>query len=151
MSAVGVASPSAHGQAMMSTLIPMPKAWTIGVPVSAHARATMMASTTTVGTNLDVMRSTSFLTRGLRACACSVSTALCDSWVWALTDTASTSSRASVLMVPPVTVSSGLITTGIGSPLIMLVSTAAVPVSNLPSAGILSPGRTTKVSPCAVR
>ena len=50
-------------------------------------------------------------------------------------------------MVPPVTASPGPVSTGTGSPVIMLRSTADAPDSTSPSAAIFSPGRTTNVSP----
>ena len=50
-------------------------------------------------------------------------------------------------MVPPVTASPAAASTGTGSPVIMLRSTADSPDSTSPSAAIFSPGRTTKMSP----
>ncbi len=49
--------------------------------------------------------------------------------------------------MPPVTASPAAASTGTGSPVIMLRSTADSPDTTSPSAAIFSPGRTTKVSP----
>ena len=62
MSAVGVASPSAQGQAMMSTLMKVVRAnpWGVFNGKRYQNRAEIIASAKTVGTKMDEMRSASF-------------------------------------------------------------------------------------------
>ncbi|SHW35908.1 Uncharacterised protein [Mycobacteroides abscessus subsp. abscessus] len=64
-------------------------------------------------------------------------------WVSAPTAAASTISRPSSTMVPPMTLLPGVARTGLASPVITLVSTAAEPSTTSPSAAMVWPGRTT--------
>ena len=66
-------------------------------------------------------------------------------WVSAPTAAASTISLPSSTTVPPTTLRPGCTRTGVASPVIALMSTAAVPATTSPSAAMVSPGRTTKV------
>lgn len=69
-SAVGVARPSAHGQAMMSTATAAVNAACSPPPVSVHTANVPIASTTTTGTNTAEIRSASRCTGALPVCAC---------------------------------------------------------------------------------
>ena len=148
--AVGVARPSAHGHAMMSTATEAVKA-SVGSPVSA-SQPTRVAreSASTIGTKTAETRSTSRWMGALPACASSTSRAICASAVSPPTRVARTSSRPNVLTVPPATSSPGPTSTGTGSPVSIERSTAESPSSITPSVAIFSPGRTMKRSPVAI-
>ncbi|CFE03918.1 Uncharacterised protein [Bordetella pertussis] len=151
MMEVGVASPMAHGQAMMSTATALTSA-----KVSAGsgpntnqmakvARATAM----TAGTNHMVMRSTSAWMGSLEPWACSTMRMICASTVSPPTLVARSASAPFWLTVPPTTSAPGCFSTGTGSPLIMDSSTKLVPSVTWPSTGTRSPGRTSTTSPAA--
>ena len=56
-SAIGVARPSAHGQAMMSTATPVENAFSVDVPNNSQARVVNAESATTTGTKIADTRS----------------------------------------------------------------------------------------------
>ena len=147
MSAVGVASPSAHGQAITRTATAAGKA----AAGSTNNQATSVSSAIpiTTGTNTADTRSASRCTGALPACACSTSRASWASCVSAPTRVARTTSRPPAFTVPPATASPGPTSTGTDSPVSMLASTADVPSTTSPSVAIFSPGRTTNRSPTA--
>ena len=127
ISAVGVASPSAHGQAITSTAMPVANACCGGAPDSSQPAATTAATAITDGTNQVMTRSTVCWIRALRSCACSATAAIWASCVRAPTAVAVITSRPSVLIVPPITASPGRTTFGNDSPVTTLVSSAASP------------------------
>jgi hypothetical protein len=149
---IGVASPSAQGQAMISTETAeaMAKASAGSGPARSQTPKAMMAITTTVGTKTEETLSASLWigARDRRAPA-TIST-ICDSTVSAPTCVARTASVPFLLIVPPVTRSPSTFSTGTGSPVIMLSSTDDLPSTTSPSTGTLSPGRTRSKSPSAM-
>ena len=145
-SAVGVARPSAHGQAMINTATAAPNATVVSAPKASHATRVIAASAITVGTKMAEIRSASRCTCALPFCASVTSLAICASWVAAPIRVARTTSRPPTLTVPPTTGSLGPTSTGTDSPVIMLASTAEAPSSTVPSVAIFSPGRTTNRS-----
>ena len=146
-SAVGVASPIAHGQAMISTATAAVNAASAGCPAASHPISVTMAIPMTTGTKTAEIRSASRCTGALRACASDTSRAICASWVPAPTWVARTTSRPLTFTVAPVTASPVVTSAGAGSPVSIEVSTAELPDSTTPSVAIFSPGRTTNRSP----
>ena len=93
------------------------------------------------------MRSASRWMAAFSAWACSTSLIRWASWVSRPTLTARTTSRPVSAIVPPTTLSPSPASAGTDSPVIMLRSTAVCPNSTSPSAAMVSPGRTTNMSP----
>ena len=150
-SAVGVARPSAHGQAMISTATAAVKAAATPAPVPSQNASVAAASAITIGTNTPEIRSASRCTGALPLCASSTSFAICASWVSAPTRVARTTSRPPAFTVAPTTASPGPTSTGTDSPVSSAASTAERPSSTTPSVATFSPGRTTNRSPTASR
>ena len=147
MIAVGVARPSAQGQAITSTDTAAMMLCSMVPPASNQPSAVTMAIATTTGTKILVTLSTSRCTGGLAACAPSTS-AMMRSRVDSLpTVVVSMRNSPSPLTLPPVTRSPGSLTTGMLSPVSSDSSTALSPDRIAPSTGIRSPGRTTTTSP----
>ena len=146
-SAVGVASPSAHGQAMISTATAAVNAVAAAAPVSSQTPSVASAMTMTKGTKIPEMRSARRWAWALPFCASSTSRAIWASWVSAPTRVARTTRRPPALTVAPVTASPTPTSTGTGSPVSMLASTAEPPSTTTPSVAIFSPGRTTNTVP----
>ena len=142
--AVGVASPSAHGQAMTSTASAAENALSAPAPAISQPPAVSAAITNTAGTNTPAMRSASRWASALSAWACSTRRTIPAKWVSAPTAAASTTRRPSSTTVPPITLEPGAMRAGVDSPVMALISTAALPCTTSPSAAIVSPGRTTK-------
>ena len=151
MSAVGVARPSAHGQAMIRTATAAVNAATPSPVSPSHAPAVATAISSTTGTKIPEIRSASRCTSALPFCASSTSFAIRASRVSAPTRVASTTSRPPALTVAPVTASPAATSTGTDSPVSIEASTAEVPSTTVPSVAIFSPGRTTNRSPTASR
>ena len=147
MSAVGVASPRAQGQAMMRTATAAVMAALAPMPVPSQNPRVPTARAITTGTKNAETRSASRCTSALPCWASSTSRAICASWVSAPTLVARTTRRPPTLTVAPATASPGPTSTGTDSPVSMAASTADVPDSTTPSVAIFSPGRTTKRSP----
>ncbi len=148
MSAIGVARPSAQGQAMTRTATAAVTA-VPGAPARAQAMRTARARPMTIGTNTEEMRSARRWTAALEACASSTMRAIWASWVSAPTRVARTTRRPEALTVAPVTVSPTVASTGTDSPVSIDSSTAEAPETTVPSVAIFSPGRTTNSSPTA--
>ena len=74
-------------------------------------------------------------------------TAIWASWLWAPTPVARATMRPVRFIVPPRTVDPTVVSTGIGSPVIIEVSTLDAPSTISPSAARVSPARVTKRSP----
>ncbi len=151
ISAVGVARPSAHGQAMMSTATAAVKAAAAPLPVPSQKPRVASERAITIGTKTPEIRSASRCTCALPFCASSTSRAIRASWVSAPTRVARTTSRPPAFTVAPVTASPGRTSTGTGSPVSIEASTAEEPSSTTPSVAIFSPGRTRNRSPTASR
>ena len=146
-SAVGVASPSAHGQAMISTATAAVNAAPAGAPDSSQPARVSSDSPITAGTNTAATRSASRCTGALPRCASVTSRAIWASWVSAPTRVARTRSSPPTFTVAPTTVSPGPTSTGTGSPVNIEASTAELPSTTTPSVAIFSPGRTRNTSP----
>ena len=142
--AVGVASPRAHGQAMTSTASAAENALSAPAPESSQPAAVSVAMTNTAGTKMPATRSASRWASAFCACASSTRRTIPAKCVSAPTAAASTTRRPSSTTVPPITLEPGSTRTGLDSPVIALMSTAAPPSTTSPSAAIVSPGRTTK-------
>ena len=124
MMAVGVARPSAHGQAMISTATAAVKASVAGWPVASQPTRVTRAMTSTAGTNTAATRSTRRCTGAREPWACSTRRTIWASAVSPPTLVASTTRCPLVLTVAPMTASPGPTSTGTGSPVSMLMSTA---------------------------
>ena len=92
-SAVGVASPSAHGQAMMSTATAAENANVAASPRSSQNASVPSASAITTGTNTADTRSARRCTSALPLCASVTSRPIWASWVSAPTRVARTTRR----------------------------------------------------------
>ena len=149
ISAVGVARPSAHGQAMISTATAAVNANDALSPAPSQKPSVASASAITTGTKMPETRSARRWTGALPVCASSTSRAIWASAVSAPTLVARTISRPPALTVAPAISEPGWTSTGTDSPVSMLMSTAEVPSSTTPSVATFSPGRTTKRSPTA--
>ncbi len=146
-SAVGVARPRAHGQAMISTATAAVKADVQPAPVPNHQPSVATARAITTGTKTPEIRSARRWTFAFPAWACSTRWAICASCVSAPTRVARTISRPPAFTVPPTTVAPGATSTGMLSPVSIDSSTADVPSSTTPSVATFSPGRTMNRSP----
>ncbi len=147
ISATGVASPSAQGQAMISTAVAARTACAGSPRSTSQAPAVSRLRPMITGTNTPATRSASRCTGALCACASSTSRAMRARAVSAPTAVSWTSSAPSRARVPPVTASPARLSTGTGSPVSIDSSTALAPSSTRPSAGMRSPGRTRTTSP----
>src|SRR3989344_3925606 len=145
MSAAGVATPSAHGQEMMSTAMkassPCGK-----LPAAHQPKKARKATATTAGTKYAVTLSARRCTAAVLACASSTILMIWDSAVSAPTRVVLKRNRPVRLIVPPITALPAAFSTGMDSPVSMDSSTEELPSSTTPSVGIFSPGRTTTVS-----
>ena len=146
---IGVASPSAQGQAMISTAMALSSAWpTRG---SGPTRLQVMKVTTAIrmtsGTNQPEMRSaTAWMGARLR-CASATILTMRASTVSLPTACASMTRLPVPLTVPPVSALAGCLATGKGSPVSIDSSTDDWPSVTTPSTGTASPGRIRKRSP----
>ncbi|MNY32422.1 hypothetical protein D3C86_1666370 [compost metagenome] len=123
--AVGVARPSAQGQAMTSTVTKASIPWVKpSVPPHIHhiVRANKAIAITT-GTNMAAMRSTSFCTGALLPWAVCTILMICDNMVSAPTWSARKRKLPFWFRVPAKTASFTVLATATGSPLSMLSST----------------------------
>ncbi len=146
-SAVGVASPSAHGQAMISTATAVVIAKAALAPPPSQKPSVATARAITTGTKIADTRSASRCTGALPVCASVTSRPIWASAVSAPILVARTTRRPPALTVAPTTSSPGCFSTGTDSPVSSAWSTAEEPSSTMPSVAIFSPGRTTKRSP----
>ena len=149
MIAMGVASPSAHGQATMSTATDATRACARrgSGPIVAQTANATRAAKTTAGTNQPETTSASrWMGARLRCASITIRT------IWARSVSFPTRSARMTndpvpLSVAPVTRSPSRFSTGTGSPVTIDSSTADVPETATPSTGIFSPGRTRRRSP----
>ena len=147
--AVGVASPRAQGQAMISTATAAVPAITALPPKTSQPMKVAMAITNTIGTKMPETRSARRWISALPDWASSTSFAIRASWVSEPTRVARTTRRPPSLTVAPVTSWPSPTSTGTDSPVSMDMSTALEPVTTTPSVAIFSPGRTMNSSPSA--
>ena len=141
---IGVASPSAQGQAMISTVkvVTSTKPARGSGPKLNQARAVSTATISTDGTNTAATRSANRPSGGLLFCACRTLAMIWASTVSSPTRVAWNTKVPDWFTVPPVTGSPSRLTTGRGSPVSMDSSTVDWPPMSRPSTGIFSPGRT---------
>ena len=147
--AVGVARPSAHGQATTRTATAALQADAAGSPAPSQKPSVATATAITHGTNTAAIRSASRCALALVACAWLTRRVICASRVPEPTWVARTTSRPLMFTVAPVTGSPGPTSAGIDSPVTSDASTAELPSATIPSVAIFSPGRTTNRSPAA--
>ena len=149
MMAVGVASPSAQGQAMMSTVTKANRPCVKPSDgASVHHKANeRRAMPMMAGTNMAAMRSTNRCTGALLPCASCTMRMMWASTVSAPTFSARKRNEPRWLMVPANTCDPSRLATGTGSPLSMLSSMYELPETMVPSTAIRSPGRTETVCP----
>ena len=150
---MGVASPSAQGQAMMSTatkaVIAKPSDGC--GPTIAQTIALAKATTNTIGTNTAATRSTRRWMGAFEPCASSTMRTICARSVSAPIFVTRKRKLPVRFSVPPVTGSPGPFSTGIDSPVTIDSSTADEPARTRPSLATVSPGRTITTSPIASR
>mmetsp|Transcript_47718 Transcript_47718/g.91185 ORF Transcript_47718/g.91185 Transcript_47718/m.91185 type:complete len:515 (-) Transcript_47718:411-1955(-) len=162
--AVGVASPSAHGHAttitsMASFRLISSTAWSASPAACSrasgnhsHPRVDQKASVAadmpiTVPAKGPTTLSAKRCTGACRAWASSTRRLMSASWPVAPSAVASTNSGASQFTVPPVTRLPLAFSTGMDSPVSMHSSTLDLPRTTLPSTGSFSPGSTCTTSP----
>ncbi len=145
--ASGVASPSAHGQAITRTETPIMRDWAADVPrarcqaVEANARSRM------AGTKTPTTRSATAWMRGREAWASSTARMMPASTVAAPVRVTSRMNEPCRFMVPPMTGDPGCFATGRDSPVTSDSSTSLSPSRTRPSAATRSPGTTSTRSP----
>ena len=147
--AVGVASPSAHGQAITNTDtadITACGSWLLP-PMAYHNTNVSSDNPSTTGTKTRAILSTMRCTGALLPCASCTVFIMRASIVPAPTSAARNRIVPLFTTVPANTLSPAAFLTGTGSPVIMLSSIYASPSFTHPSTGILSPGRTSITSP----
>ncbi len=150
MIAVGVASPSAHGQAMMSTETKLTSASanrTSGGDATNQTTKVTTAIAMTTGVKIPEMTSARRAIGGFDPCASCTSLTICWSAVSRPTLVARNRNEPVALIVAANTSSPGRFSTGRDSPVSMDSSTADEPSTTRPSTAIFSPGRTTTRSP----
>ncbi|MDT4833562.1 hypothetical protein FQZ97_671760 [compost metagenome] len=120
-----MASPMAHGQAMMSTATALTSAKVSAGsgPKTSQTPKVSAAAAITAGTNHMVTLSTSAWIGSLEPCASSTRRMICASTVFAPTLVTRKLKAPVLLMVPPTTSAPTAFDTGTGSPVIMLSST----------------------------
>ena len=145
--ATGVASPSAHGQLITSTEIPLARAVPASCPAISQIRIVRAAIPITVGTKIPDTRSATLAMGAFVAAASLTIWIIWDRVVSSPTLVASHLINPEWFSVAAETVSPAFLSTGILSPVSADSFTALEPSRIIPSTGIFSPGRTTKTSP----
>ncbi len=148
---VGVASPMAQGQAIISTETPATNACdrTGDGPNIAQTATVTSATTRTAGTNQSVTRSTNPWIGSRAPWACCTIRMICARVVSSPTDVTRQVRLPVPFTVPPVTGSPAVLRSGMGSPVIMLSSIPESPLMIVASVGSRSPGRIRISSPTA--
>ena len=149
MMATGVARPSAQGQLITNTDIPLAKAKPIVWPVTSHAITVITAIMITAGTNTPETLSATFAMGAFVAAASLTIWIIWERVVSSPTLVASQRINPDWFRVPAETVLPATLSTGILSPVRVDSSTELFPSNTVPSTGIFSPGRTTNISPFA--
>ena len=149
ITAVGVASPIAHGQATTRTAMAVATARTSfgSAPKRYQPIKVRMLIRMIVGTKISDMRSASRAMAGFDACAFSTAATIRASVVPSPTAVARITSDASVRSAPATTRSPSPRSTGADSPVRSDSSIAARPLMITPSTGTRPPGRTSRRSP----
>ena len=148
---IGVARPSAQGQAMIrtETAATSAKGKAGAGPNTSQATKARIATAITIGTNQEATLSARPWIGARLRCACATICTMRDSMVSAPTCSARITRAPVPLMVPPISRWPAAFSTGTGSPVTMLSSTELWPSTTSPSTGTLSPGRTRRRSPTA--
>ena len=146
---MGVARPSAHGQAMMRTATALTRACASrgSGPIAAQIAKVAAATAMTAGTKTPAATSARRWMGARLRCASPTSATMRASTVSAPTRSARMTNAPAPLTVAPTSRSPGSFETGMGSPVSIDSSTAPWPSSTRPSTGIFSPGRTRRRSP----
>ncbi len=146
---IGVAKPSAQGQAMMSTETAAirPKVSRGSGPNSDQPLKASTATASTSGTNQPETRSASRWIGAWLRCACATMATIRASIVYLPTLSARITKVPATLIVPPITLSPADLRTGIDSPVTIDSSTVLRPSMTSPSTGTFSPGLTRSRSP----
>ena len=147
MIATGVARPRAQGQLITSTEMARARAKPMVSPTSSHTIRVTMAMPMTAGTNTPDTRSAIFAMGALVAAASLTIWIIWERVVSSPTLVASQRIKPEWFRVAADTASPGFLSTGMLSPVRADSLTALMPSSTMPSTGIFSPGRTTKISP----
>ena len=150
MMAVGVARPSAHGQAITSTLTKIVSAKAKSCVERYQSSTATKAIAITVGTKYREILSAIRAIGAFLPCASSTIRMIFASVVSSSTALHSITILASSAIVPWINASPCCLETGILSPVSMLSSTLACPSFKIPSTGICSPGFTTSRSPIVI-
>ena len=145
--ATGVASPSAHGQLITSTEIPRASANETLAPAKSHAAAAAAAIKITMGTKTPLTLSAIFATGAFVAAESLTNSMIFEREVSLPTRTARHFIKPLKFIVAAFTALPAFLSTGRLSPVRDDSSTAVEPSITIPSAAMLSPGRTTKTSP----
>ena len=143
--ATGVASPSAHGQLITSTEIPLASAKLNSFPIKSHTIKVTTAMEMTTGTNTPDTLSAILAIGALVAAASLTILIIWESVVSTPTLVASQRINPDWFIVAADTSSPTVLSTGMLSP--VRAASALLPSKITPSTGIFSPGRTTKISP----
>ncbi len=146
---IGVASPSAQGQAMISTATVLTTANVHdgSGPKKPHTSSVAIATAKTASTNQKLTLSARRCIGARERCACATSCTICASMVSEPTFSARITSAPLPFKVAPITLSPAVFSTGIGSPVSIDSSTLERPSMTTPSTGTVSPGRTRSRSP----
>ena len=141
---IGVARPRAHGHAIISTETAFTNAnMNAGSgPHNDHAAKVNRATPITIWTKYFATTSASFCMGARDRLASLTISMICESKVSEPTFSALITKDVLPFIVPPVTLSLSDLSTGTGSPVIILSSIMAVPSTMIPSTGIFSPGFT---------
>ena len=149
ITAVGVASPKAQGQAITSTLVNTLSAKEISLPAISHAAAVITAIVITTGTNTPATLSAVFEMGAFLFCASSTNLIIFARAVSLPILVTVTYITPLIFMLPPVTRLPSVFSIGRLSPVSIDSSALLSPFIILPSSGMLSPGFTITVSPTA--
>ena len=146
--AVGVASPSAHGQAIMRTAMKLTSECVNVASATNNQPANVRrASAMTEGTKTDAILSARFWIGAFDPWASSTSFTICARTVCSPTAVARSVTLPFLLTVPPTRRSPLDFSIGRLSPVTIDSSTVVDPEATSPSTGIRSPGRITTMSP----
>ena len=146
---IGVARPSAHGQAIISTETALTTAYAKrgSLPHIHQTKNDIMLIPITAGTKYPDTTSASFCIGARERCASETISMICESSVSAPIFWVLISRLPLALIVAPITLSPANFFTAIGSPVTIDSSTLLSPSMTTPSTGTFSPGRTRKTSP----
>ncbi len=149
MIVIGVARPSAHGQAMISTATALSTACVHegAGPNRPQPKNVSTATDNTASTNQYATVSAMRCIGARERCACATSCTICASMLSSPSRSARTTRLPVPLSVAPITLSPTVLPTGTGSPVSIDSSIEERPSITVPSTGTFSPGRTRTRSP----